>query len=203
MLRTHRSASSIVRSGTIPRPSRATSRRSSRACSEAGIATTVKHFPGLGRVVGNTDFTDAVDDDVTTTDDPFLEPFTTAIGSGVPFVMVSLATYDLIDGTRVAAFSPTVISGLLRQTLAYRGVVISDALGATAVASIAPATRALAFLDAGGDLIVSNQVAPAIEMAKALASRAAKEPAFAARIDDAALRILRAKVALGLVPCGE
>jgi beta-N-acetylhexosaminidase len=169
---------------------------------EAGIATTVKHFPGLGRVAGNTDITSAVSDSVTTRDDPFLEPFARAIDAGVPFVMVSLATYERIDPTHLAAFSPGVIGGMLRGDLAYRGVVISDALGAAAVASIAPATRAVDFLDAGGDMIVSNQLAPAIEMAQALASLAAERSSFRERVDDAALRVLRAKEAVGLLPCG-
>ncbi len=168
---------------------------------KAGVAATVKHFPGLGRVAGNTDFKAGVVDTITTADDPYLEPFATAIGAGVPFVMVSLATYDQIDQAHLAAFSPKVIGDLLRGRLAFHGVVISDALGAKAVTSIAPADRALAFLDAGGDMIISNQVAPAVEMAQAIASRAALEPAFAQRIDDAALRVLQAKEALGLLPC--
>ena len=63
-----------------------------------------------------------------------------------PFVMVSLATYERIDPAGLAAFSPTVIDGMLRGDLGFDGVVISDALGATAVASIAPATRAIDFL---------------------------------------------------------
>ena len=37
-----------------------------------GMATTVKHFPGLGRVEGNTDHTADVVDTVTTPDDPYL-----------------------------------------------------------------------------------------------------------------------------------
>jgi beta-N-acetylhexosaminidase len=165
---------------------------------ESGIATTVKHFPGLGRVAGNTDFTGAV----TMRNDPFLAPFARAIGAGVPFVMVSLATYERIDSAHLAAFSPAIIGGMLRRDLAYRGVVISDSLGAAAVASIAPATRAVDFLDAGGDMIISNQLAPAIEMARAIASLAAERTPFRERVDDAALRILRAKEAVGLLPCG-
>jgi len=168
---------------------------------KAGVATSAKHFPGLGRVAGNTDFTAGVVDTVTTADDPYLEPFATAINAGVPFVMVSLATYDQIDPEHVAAFSPAVIGDMLRGQLGFRGVVISDALGAKAVTSMSPAARALAFIDAGGDMIISNQVPSAIEMAKAIASRAAAEPAFAQRIDDAALHVLRAKEALGLLPC--
>jgi beta-N-acetylhexosaminidase len=167
----------------------------------AGVATTAKHFPGLGRVVGNTDFKAGVVDAITTADDPYLEPFKTAIDAGVPFVMVSLATYDQIDPAHLAVFSHTIIGDLLRGQLGFRGVVISDALGAKAVTSIPPATRALSFLDAGGDMIISNQVPAAIEMAQAIASRAAAEPAFAQRVDDAALHVLQAKEALGLLPC--
>ena len=85
---------------------------------DAGIATTAKHFPGLGRVAGNTDFTNDVRDTVTTRDDPDIEPFAAAIDAGVPFVMVSLATYERIDPDRLAVFSPTVIDGMLRQDLA-------------------------------------------------------------------------------------
>ena len=83
----------------------------------ARIATTAKHFPGLGRVVGNTDFTAAVTDTVTTVDDPYLQPFTRAIETGVPIVMVSLATYERIDPDHLAVFSPAVIQGLLRDKL--------------------------------------------------------------------------------------
>lgn len=170
---------------------------------EAGIATTVKHFPGLGRVTGNTDFTAAVSDSVTTRNDPSLEPFAMAVGAGVPFVMVSLATYERIDPAHMAVFSPAVVGGMLRGDLAYRGVVISDALGASpAVASIAPATRAVDFLDAGGDMIISNQLAPAIEMAQALVSLAVETTSFRERVDNAALHVLSAKEVVGLLPCG-
>jgi beta-N-acetylhexosaminidase len=116
--------------------------------------------------------------------------------------MVSLATYERIDARHLAVFSRSVMEGILRDDLAYRGVTISDALGATAVASIAPATRAVDFLDAGGDMIVINQLAPAIEMAKGIASLVAQKPSFRERVDDAALRVLRAKEAVGLLPCG-
>lgn len=170
---------------------------------QAGIGTTAKHFPGLGRVVGNTDFSGDVVDTVTTRHDPYLQPFATAIDAGVPFVMVSLATYTKIDPDHLAVFSPTVIGGMLRGDLGFDGVVISDALGATAVESIPPGTRAIDFLEAGGDMIISNQTAPAIEMAKAVTSRAATDDAFRERVDDAALHVLRAKEAAGLLPCGD
>ena len=169
---------------------------------DAGIATTAKHFPGLGRVIGNTDTTASVVDTVTVRDDPYLGPFRAAIEAGVPFVMVSLATYERIDPDHLAIFSPTVIGGMLRGDLGFRGVVISDALGATAVAAIPPGTRAVDFLEAGGDMIISNQVAPAIAMANAVAALAAGDTTFRRRIDESALRVLEAKQAIGLLDCG-
>ena len=85
---------------------------------QAGVATTAKHFPGLGRVVGNTDFTGDVVDSVTTRNDPYLAPFAAAVGAGVPFVMVSLATYTQIDPDHLAVFSPAVIGGCCAATWA-------------------------------------------------------------------------------------
>lgn len=168
----------------------------------AGVATTAKHFPGLGRVAGNTDFTSGVRDTVTTRNDRFLEPFTRATDARVPFVMVSLATYERIDRAHLAAFSPIIIEGMLRQDRAYRGIVISDDFDAAAVASIAPARRAVDFLGAGGDMIISTGLPSAIEMARAVASLAAENPSFRRRVDSAALDVLRAKEAFALLPCG-
>jgi beta-N-acetylhexosaminidase len=173
-----------------------------RGMDQAGIATTGKHFPGLGRVTGNTDFTAAVVDDVTTTSDAYLTPFRDAITAGIPFVMVALAKYQQIDATELAVFSPTAMRQMLRTSLGFAGVVVSDDLGATvAVANIAPADRAINFLLAGGDFIISKTIAPANAMATAIAARASTDAAFKARVDDAALRILRAKAARGLVGC--
>jgi beta-N-acetylhexosaminidase len=175
-----------------------------RGMDDAGVATTAKHFPGLGRVKGNTDFTASVTDTETTSTDPYLAPFRDAIATGVPFVMVALATYQRIDPSGLAVFSPIVMRQLLRTSLGFDGVVVSDDLGATvAVANVAPADRAINFLLAGGDLIISKTVAPALAMATAIRSRASTDAAFRQRVDDAALRILRVKAARGLVSCAR
>lgn len=168
----------------------------------AGIAPVAKHFPGLGRVAGNTDFTAAVIDDVTTVDDPYLDPFASAIAAGTPFVMISTATHTKIDPANIAAFSAAVMGDLLRGKLGFDGVIMSDTLSGTAVIALTPAVRAVRFLEAGGDMIVLNPVATAITMARAVLARTTTNPAFKARVDDAALRILEAKDDAGLLPCG-
>ena len=167
----------------------------------AGVATTAKHFPGLGRVTANTDDAADVIDTVTTSHDAYLRPFATAIADHVPFVMVSLATYERIDPSSIAAFSSTVMKGLLRTSLGFHGVIASDSLTAEAVKSVAPIDRATRFLRAGGDLIVVGKLSPTIAMAKGLAASAAADPAFAKVIDAAVRHVLRAKVAAGLVAC--
>ena len=173
-----------------------------RGMESAGIATTGKHFPGLGRVTGNTDFTAAVVDTVTTANDAYLAPFRDAVTAGIPMVMVALAKYEQIDPAELAVFSPTVMRQMLRTSLGFSGVVVSDDLGATvAVANISPADRAINFLMAGGDFIISKTVAPANAMAAAISARASTDAAFKTRVDDAALRILRAKALRGLVRC--
>jgi len=174
-----------------------------RGMSVAGIATTAKHFPGLGRVLGNTDDVAGVVDTVTTSTDPFLGSFQGAIDAGVPFVMVALATYTQIDAAHLAVFSPTVMR-VLRDQMGFGGVIVSDDLGAaTAVSSIPPARRAIDFLTAGGNLIVSKTVDATEAMADAVLARASTNASFAARVDDAVRRVLAAKDTSGLLPCSS
>jgi beta-N-acetylhexosaminidase len=175
-----------------------------RGMQQAGIATTAKHFPGLGRVRGNTDFTAGVVDTVTAPDDPNLRSYQAAIDAGVPFVMVALATYTRIDPRRLAVFSPRVMRVILRQQMHFQGVIVSDDLGAAAaVAGISPATRAIAFLAAGGDLITSQTLSATTVMDRAVVQRVAADPAFLATVNSAVMRVLSAKQAYGLLPCAR
>ncbi|MDP9234412.1 MAG: glycoside hydrolase family 3 protein [Actinomycetota bacterium] len=169
--------------------------------SDAGIATTAKHFPGLGRVQGNTDNVAGVVDTETSATSSSLQPFGAAVTAGVPFVMVALATYTRIDAAHLAVFSPVVMRLLLGR-LGFKGVIMSDDLGAaTAVASVPPAERAIEFLSAGGDLVVSKTADATAVMADAVLARASSHPAFASRVDAAVRRILAAKDTSGLLPC--
>ncbi|MEO6796666.1 MAG: glycoside hydrolase family 3 N-terminal domain-containing protein [Candidatus Dormibacter sp.] len=171
------------------------------AMRQGGVAVTLKHFPGLGRVAGNTDFTTATDT-ITTSADPYLQSFGQGIAAHADFVMVALAKYTRIDPNHLAAFSSIVMTQMLRQSMGFSGVIVSDDLGDTvAVANISPATRAIDFLTAGGDMIVSKTATPADLMVQAIRARAAADPVFFQRVNDAALRILRAKQAWGLLPC--
>jgi len=167
---------------------------------DAGIDATSKHFPGLGRVTDNTDTSAGVNDHITTRHDAFLAPFAAAIKAGVPFVMMATADYIRIDPAHPAAFSPTIVTGMLRGDLGFRGVVISDDLGGAAqVAAYSPAARALDFIAAGGDVVLTVNSAQIPEMTAAVLSAAKADPRFRAEVDAAALRVLTAKQARGLL----
>ncbi len=166
----------------------------------AGVDVTVKHFPGLGRVHGNTDTTGGVTDAVTTRDDPYLAPFRAAARAGVPFVMMSTAIYALLDPGMPAAFSRTIVTGMLRGDLGFRGLIISDDLGgAQQVAPYSIGDRAVRFIAAGGDVVLTVDADQASAMTAALLAKARHDPAFRKQVDAAALLVLQEKQARGLL----
>lgn len=174
-----------------------------RGMDAAGVMTSVKHFPGLGRVRGNTDFSSGVVDTVTVRGDALLAPFAAGIQAGADMVMVSTATYRRIDPDRRAVFSPTVITGMLRGDLQFGGVVISDDLGAAAeVASVPVGQRATRFLAAGGDVVITAKASLTPTMVNALVLKAQQDKEFAATLRSSVRRVLALKQSHGLVSCG-
>lgn len=168
---------------------------------QSDVLVTIKHFPGLGRVTGNTDFSAAVVDQTTTANDPYLVPFQQAINAGANLVMVSTATYTKIDPQHLAVFSPTIIA-LLRDQLHFAGVVVSDDLGAAAaVAAIPAGDRAVDFIAAGGDLVTVKNAGLVSTMVNAVLNRAAGDRIFADQVNAAVMRVLELKVRAGLVNC--
>ena len=168
----------------------------------APLDVSVKHFPGLGRVEGNTDFTAQgnEDEEFSGLDDPYLAPYQAAIDAGVPFVMMSLAIYPRVD-RQPAAFSSTIIRDILRAGLGFGGVVISDDVGlAEAVKDRTPAQRALDFFGAGGDMLLTVLPSDIAPMMDAVSASYSADPAFKRSIDTSVMRVLRAKEKAGLLP---
>ncbi|RSX52594.1 glycoside hydrolase family 3 N-terminal domain-containing protein [Bifidobacterium callimiconis] len=166
---------------------------------DAGVMTSIKHFPGLGGVTGNTDFTDSgITDATTTLDGGQIEGFRQALQANPDMVMMSLATYSQIDPNEPAAFSSTILNDYLRGTLGYQGVVTSDSMSAAALGSIPAKELGVRFVSAGGDLIcigANDYVRPILT---GLVQKAQSDPAFAQQVDQAALRVLTLKVNAGL-----
>jgi beta-glucosidase-like glycosyl hydrolase len=173
-----------------------------RGMAAHGVTATLKHFPGLGNVRGNTDTTAHVVDDVLTADDPQVAAFGTLARSPArPFVMLSTAVYARIDAAAPAAFSPVVVTDLLRGRLGFDGVVVSDDLAdARAVHDVEVGERAVRFLAAGGTLVLTVDAATLPRMVEAVLARDAADPAFGQLIDRAVRTALEAKVHTGLLP---
>ncbi|MBB6628816.1 glycoside hydrolase family 3 protein [Nocardioides sp. KIGAM211] len=165
-----------------------------RGLDRHGVAPSVKHFPGLGRVHANTDTHAGVVDRVTSRHGAYLRPFRDAVAAGVPAVMMSSATYTRLDRRNPAVFSRTVITEVLRGDLGFERVVMSDDLGnAAQVARWSAGRRAVKFLRAGGDLVLTVDPGELPGMYAAVLRLARQSPAFRARVDAAALRVLEVK----------
>lgn len=161
---------------------------------QAGIAPVVKHFPGLGRVVLNTDTSRNVKDTVTTRTDAYLLPFRTAINAGARWVMVSSAYYTRIDPRRIAPFSPVIMRTMLRTDLHFTGVVLSDDLcNAAQLAPWALGTRATSFINAGGTMLLCANPRSVPAMYSTVLQLAQHNAAFAAEVNAAALKVLTVK----------
>jgi len=160
----------------------------------SGVLPTFKHFPGLGRVDANTDYTAEVLDTVVSADSPDVAVYRALTASGPSLVMVGTARYQGIDPDHPAAFSPAVLE-LLRERVGFDGVVITDDLSAAAAAEIvAPGDRAVEAIAAGVDVVLASAdptVLPA--MYDAVAARAASDPAFAEQVRESCGRVLEAK----------
>jgi len=168
---------------------------------DAGIVTSLKHFPGLGEVTVNTDHGVAKDSDITA-DGESLEPFRKGIEAGADSVMISSAIFTRIDPDQEGVFSKKIVTNMLRGDLGFQGVAISDDLGAAvAVGNVKPGDRAVRFFVAGGDLLINADPSLMDEMLKATIAWAAENPGNADRLAESAGRVLALKESAGLLTC--
>ena len=153
-----------------------------------GIAATAKHFPGLGLASGNTDHGRIVIGSAAWKIREGLVPFASAIAAGVKLVMVSTAIYPTLDASdEPAAFSSKIVGGLLRKTLGFTGVTVTDSLTAPAAVRIPhAATRAML---AGSDLLVFGSERASERGYATLVADEATSPRLQARLTTAAARI--------------
>jgi beta-N-acetylhexosaminidase len=158
------------------------------ALQSSGIAATAKHFPGLGLARGNTDDGKIVIGAAAWKLREGLLPFRRAIQAGAKLVMVSSAIYPKLDPSRLpGVYSKTIVQGLLRGTLGFKGVVVTDSLSAPAAYVVPhPATSAIA---AGNDLLLFGSEGASEWGYSTLVSDAAKYPHLRARLAQSAARV--------------
>ncbi len=121
---------------------------------QSGVLSVVKHFPGLGYSTRNTDYGPAATLSWAKLQTTGLVPFREAIANGATAVMMSNAHIPGFSSLP-AGLSPVVVQ-YLRQTLGFKGLIVTDSLSAGAISALhlaEPAASVIA-LAAGDDMIL-------------------------------------------------
>jgi beta-N-acetylhexosaminidase len=154
----------------------------------AGVATSVKHFPGHGDTAADSHLDLPVVDvplDVLRARD--LPPFRAAIEAGARTVMTSHILLPQVDSSGPATFSSRILGDLLRGELGFDGVIVSDALDMTgASGGIGIPAAAAKALAAGCDLLCLGTGGSPEQLDAIAAAAQSVDPA---RLDDAARRV--------------
>ena len=161
----------------------------------AGVAATAKHFPGLGSAPTDTDSELQELHPTAAQRGAALKPYERMIPRGLDAVLVAIAGFPASDSSGApAALSRPIIQGLLRKQLHFRGVTLTDGLGAPTGHS--QRTAGLLAAIAGADILLYTDSAPGELAALKGALRSGK--LSAANADGAYRRILALKHKLGL-----
>lgn len=110
------------------------------------------------------------------------------------WVMISNAIYTQIEPNRVGPYSSIIMKSMLRHDLGFTGIVISDDMcNAKQLAAWSYASRARAFFNAGGTMMLCVDAAAIPTIHKSMVALAKSSPSFRARIDAAALEVLQTR----------
>jgi beta-N-acetylhexosaminidase len=163
------------------------------------VLVTVKHFPGHGDTAADSHIGLArLSADLERIESVELEPFRAAIADGVDAVMtahLSVPALDPVD--QPATVSSKIVSGLLRTELNFHGIIVTDAMDMQGITSMFNTAEAsVRAIEAGSDvLLMPGRAEDAINgvLAAVTSGRIRRQ-----RIDESVLRVLQAKVGLGL-----
>ena len=167
---------------------------------ENGCLAAAKHFPGHGNVSVDSHLSLAkVPGDRNELENTELVPFRAAIAAGAGSVMpghLNVPAYES-DPNVPATISRNILTGLLRDELKFKGLIVTDAMDMGGVTSLyAPGDAAVRAVEAGADVILQP---PVPDAAMASLEQAVKSGRISvSRIDESVRRILQAKSRLGL-----
>jgi beta-N-acetylhexosaminidase len=169
---------------------------------EGGMLTTIKHFPGHGDTATDSHLGVAqVTGDRARLDSVELAPFRRGIEAGVDSVMVAHVTVPALetDPNRVATTSTSIVTGLLKNEMKFKGLVVTDALdmaGLTRMYANDIGRSAVEAFKAGNDLLLipADLDASYRSMVQAVKSGEISRQ----RLDESVRKILILKASLGL-----
>jgi beta-N-acetylhexosaminidase len=159
-----------------------------------------KHFPGHGGVGVDSHFALPTFSGTREELTPHLQPFRSTIAAGVAAIMAAHIAVPSLDASGApASLSQPIISGLLREELNFRGLVVTDDLDMKALPQDEAGEVAIRALRAGCDLLLwchspEKARAALIAIERALDNGTLPE----ARLRDAIERVQWAKNKVGL-----
>lgn len=166
-----------------------------RACEEAGLMTTAKHFPGHGDTHQDShDATPRVEASLEELRHRELVPFQAAIDAGVSLLMTAHVEYPALDPSGLpATLSHAILVDLLRGEMGFEGVVCSDSLLMAGVRDRfeTEGEMCLAALNAGVDLLLD--VADPKSVVEAFVKAIGEGRLTTERVDEAFERVWRLK----------
>ena len=170
-----------------------------RGLQEHGMLATAKHFPGHGDT--GTDSHLALPVLVTSwarLDSVELVPFRSAIAAGVTGIMSAHIALPGVDGglMRPGTVAPNILTGILRDSLKFRGLVITDALNMGGIGNVYGADAGVRAFLAGADLLL--QPADPAATINAMVAAVARREISLDRLDRSVRRVLEIKRQLGL-----
>jgi beta-N-acetylhexosaminidase len=174
------------------------------ALQDSGVLAVGKHFPGHGDSLEDSHLTlPTVRHDRQRLEAVELAPFRMAIDANVAAIMTAHVSYSALDPVpdRPGSLSPTIVDGLLRAELGYRGLVVTDDLGAMEAITgrYEAGDAAVRAVLAGSDLLI---VVGPLERQRRMAQAVLAEVGgriSPERLDASVRRVLRAKQQAGLL----
>lgn len=170
-----------------------------RGLQEHGMIATAKHFPGHGDTETNSHLAlPIVNVSRARLDTVELVPFRAAIEAGVGAVMTFHGSMPALDTSGApGTLSSNVVTGLLRNQLGFKGLVISDAMDMKGVTDKYGATEAIKrAVAAGVDVLIQPADVPAA--INAVVDGVSEGRYSETRVSEAARRILAMKRQLNL-----
>ena len=170
-----------------------------RGTQDGGMLATAKHFPGHGDTdVDSHVGLPVVGANMARLDTVELVPFEAAIHAGASLVMTAHIALPAVagDSSTPATLSPRIITGLLRDTLRFKGVAITDAMTMEGIGKGYTTEQSSVLAVQAGDEILLKPSDPtrAIDAVVAAVERG---DVARARIDGAARHILELKARSG------
>lgn len=143
-----------------------------RGLQSQGVMAVGKHFPGHGDTMADTHHQDAViAHDAERILRVELKPFIDAANAGIEGMMLAHIRLLAYDADSPATLSRVVINQLLRDKLAFNGLVMTDAMDMHAVAKYGTELSVRSALESGNDLVLLGHIEGQDELAMLFAGQ--------------------------------